>query len=210
MAEKDKKAEEVVFGGEVKTDNPQEVKGVKTNMVEVDANMLKEMMQRMTENEAKLASMTKSVDDIFNPLKDIATERTLNVSYYNDKLVVALKGKERVDGTIVYVTYKLVEEGENKGQLRGFITIVYEDETEEEVDQVRFLTNIVKMPVVIKSQKDIGKLVEQGEVSQMSWNGRSLIPTNSRVMTGYKEQRFVFLVDINGKERTLTQDVINL
>jgi len=210
--EEKKKGEEIVFGENTTPNETNETVGIEEETVTVNAKMFKDFMQKMSEKDALISSMSRptSEDDIFNPLKDIATEHTLNLSYYNDKLVIALDGKERVDGTVVYVTNKLMEDGENKGQIRGIVTLVYADGKKEDVDQINFLTNLVRVKEVIKSRQDIGKLVEQGEVTQMSWNGRALIPTSTRIMTGYKNQKFIFVVDHKGKEYTISQDVVNL
>jgi len=207
------KGEEAVFGSDsAKKVSPitTEKEGVKGRTIEVDEDAMKNLLQRLADLEADQTRRTQAEEDIFNPLKEIKDKHTIRISFYNDKLVVGYVGKERPDGTIVYVSNQVIEEGEFKGQMRGMVTLQYEDGTTEVVDHVRFLTEVSTVSVPIKDRKDIGKTVEQGEVSKTMWNGRSLVPTSSRIMTGYKEQRFVFTVDYKGKEYTISQDVINL
>lgn len=211
MAKEEKKAEDVVFGKqpESKGDIVEE-KGVKSRKIEIDEEAMQKLLDTVASLQADKERRVQAEDDIFNPLKEIKTDHTIRISFYNDKLVCGYVGKERPDGTIVYVTNQVIEEGEFKGQMRGMVTLQYVDGTTEKVDQVRFLSELTSIVVPIKKRTDIGKVVEQGEVVRQTWNGRALVPTSTRVMTGYKNQKFEFLVEYHGKEYTLSQDVINL
>lgn len=206
-----KKAEDVVFGKQAPTPTGiVEEKGVSGRKIEVDEESMKKLLETVAALQADKERRVQAEDDIFNPLKEIKTDHTIRISFYNDKLVKGYVGKERPDGSVVYVTNRVIEDGEFKGQMRGMVTLEYVDGTTEIVDHVRFLTELTPISVPIKKRTDIGKVIEQGEVTRLTWNGRALIPTSTRVMTGCKEQRFEFLVDYKGTEYTLMQDVINL
>lgn len=205
--------EEAVFGkGASKKVTPSvsEQEGVTDRKIEVSESAMKDLLQRLSDLEADKQRQIKAEDDIFNPLKQIKDKHTLRMSFWGDELVVGYVPKVRPDGTEIYVINKVIEEGEFKGQMRGMVTLKLANGKTEEVDYIRFMNDISTVPAEIKARRDIGKIVEQGEVNVMTWNGRALVPTSKRTMTGYKNQKFEFDVEYKGKEYTLTGDVINL
>lgn len=204
------KPEDQIFG-DVKGDNKAPVEsGKKDREVTISEEALKAMLERLEVLEADKTAKNVAEDDIFNPLKEIKTNHTLRVTYFNDKLVVGYVGKTRPDGVDVYVTNEVIETGEFRGQMRGYATLKYEDGKTEKVDHLNFLQNCVGITATIVARKDIGKVVEQGEVQRMSWNGRALVPTSTRIMTGYKQQKFEFEVEHNNKRYTLPENVTNI
>ena len=210
MAKGDNKAEETVFGKETKETPIVQQEGVSDRKVEVSESAMKDLLQRLSDLEADKQRQLKAEDDIFNPLKQVKGKHTLRMSFWGDELVLGYVPKVRPDGTETYVIQKMVEDGEFKGQMRGVVTLRLANGKTEEVDYVRFLNELSPVVAEIKDRRDIGKLVEQGEVTVMAWNGRSLVPTTKRTMTGYKHQKFEFDVEYQGKPYTLTSDVINL
>ena len=210
MAKGDNKAEETVFGKETKETPIVQQEGVSDRKVEVSESAMKDLLQRLSDLEADKQRQLKAEDDIFNPLKQVKGKHTLRMSFWGDELVLGYVPKVRPDGTETYVIQKMVEDGEFKGQMRGVVTLRLANGKTEEVDYVRFLNELSPVVAEIKDRRDIGKLVEQGEVTVMAWNGRSLVPTTKRTMTGYQDQKFEFDVEYKGKQYTLTGDVINL
>ena len=210
MAKGDNKAEDVVFGKETKETPVVQQEGVSDRKIEVSESAMKDLLQRLSDLEADKQRQLKAEDDIFNPLKQVKGKHTLRMSFWGDELVLGYVPKVRPDGTETCVIQKMVEDGEFKGQMRGVVTLRLANGTTEEVDYVRFLNELSPVVAEIKERRDIGKLVEQGEVTVMAWNGRSLVPTSKRTMTGYQDQKFEFDVEYKGKQYTLTGDVINL
>lgn len=210
MAKGENKAEDVVFGKETKETPIVQQEGVNDRKIEVSESAMKDLLQRLSDLEADKQRQLKAEDDIFNPLKQVKGKHTLRMSFWGDELVLGYVPKVRPDGTETYVIQKMVEDGEFKGQMRGVVTLRLANGKTEEVDYVRFLNELSPVVAEIKDRRDIGKLVEQGEVTVMAWNGRSLVPTTKRTMTGYQDQKFEFDVEYQGKPYTLTSDVINL
>lgn len=209
----DKKAEDVVFGKDTtKKVSPivTEQEGVNDRKIEVSESAMKDLLQRLSELETDKQRRTQAEEDIFNPLQKENREHTCRLGFYNDKIVTGYVGKENPDGTVVYIIHKIIEDGEFKGQMRGRVTLTYEDGTTENVDYLQFCKDVSCVVATIKDKKDIGRIVNQGEVSVKSWNGRALVPTSTRIMTGYKEQKFEFVVEYKGKDYKISQDVINL
>ena len=210
MAKGDNKAEDVVFGKETKETPVVQQEGVSDRKIEVSESAMKDLLQRLSDLEADKQRQLKAEDDIFNPLKEVKDKHTLRMSFWGDELVLGYIPKVRPDGTEVYVINKVIEEGEFKGQMRGMVTLQLANGKTEEVDYIRFMNDLSAVVTEIKARRDIGKIVEQGEVNVMAWNGRALTPTSKRTMTGYKHQKFEFDVEYQGKPYTLTSDVINL
>lgn len=213
MAKGDKTGEEVVFGKEAtKNVSPivTEQEGVSDRKIEVSESAMKDLLQRLSDLESDKQRQLKAEDDIFNPLKQVKGKHTLRMSFWGDELVLGFVPKIRPDGTETFVINKVVEDGEFKGQMRGVVNLMLANGKTEEVDYIRFLNEVSPVVAEIKDRKDVGKMVEQGEVSVMSWNGRSLVPTSSRTMTGYQNQKFEFTVEYKGKDYILTSDVINI
>lgn len=213
MAKGDKTGDEVVFGKEAtKNVSPAvtEQAGVVDRKIEVSESAMKDLLQRLSDLEADKQRQIKAEDDIFNPLKQLKNKHTLRMSFWGDELVLGYVPKVKPDGTETFVINKIIEEGEFKGQMRGMVRLMLANGKEEEVDYIRFLNELSAVPAEIKERRDIGKVVEQGEVFVTAWNGRSLVPTSKRTMTGYKNQKFEFDVEYQGKTYTLTSDVINL
>lgn len=210
MAKGENKAEEVVFGKETKETPIVQQEGVNDRKIEVSESAMKDLLQRLSDLEADKQRQLKAQDDIFNPLKEVKDKHTIRMSFWGDELVLGYVPKVRPDGTEIYVINKVIEEGEFKGQMRGMVTLQLANGKQEVVDYIRFLNELSPVVAEVKSRRDIGKVVEQGEVNVMSWNGRALVPTSKRTMTGYKNQKFEFDVEYKGKPYTLTQDVINL
>lgn len=213
MAKGDKTGEEVVFGKEAtKNVSPTitEQTGVSDRKIEVSESAMKDLLQRLSDLETDKQRQLKAEDDIFNPLKQVKNKHTLRMSFWGDELVLGFVPKVRPDGTEIFVINKVIENGEFKGQMRGMVTLMLANGKTEEVDYIRFLNEVSPVVAEIKDRKDIGNTVEQGEVSVMSWNGRALTPTSTRVMTGYKNQKFEFTVEYKGTDYKLTSDVVNL
>lgn len=210
MAKGENKAEDVVFGKETKETPIVQQEGVSDRKIEVSESAMKDLLQRLSDLEADKQRQLKAEDDIFNPLKEVKDKHTLRMSFWGDELVTNYVAKVKPDGTETFVVNKIIEEGEFKGQMRGMVTLQLANGKTEEVDYIRFINELSPVVAEIKQRRDVGKLVEQGEVSVMSWNGRALVPTSKRTMTGYRNQKFEFDVDYKGKQYTLTSDVINL
>jgi len=213
MAKGDNKAEDVVFGeSATKQVSPvvTQQEGVSDRKIEVSESAMKDLLQRLSDLESDKQRQVKAQDDIFNPLKQVNSKHTLRMSFWGDELVTGYVPKVRPDGTEIFIINKVIEEGEFKGQMRGMVTLQLANGKTEVVDYIRFMNELSPVVAEIKERRDIGKLVEQGEVNVMAWNGRALTPTSKRTMTGYKDQKFEFDVDYKGKPYTLTGDVINL
>lgn len=203
--------ESEIFDEKVAPDIKQPTSGKKDREVSISEDSLKAMLERLEVLENDKTARSIAEDEAFNPLKEVKSEKEVRVTYFNDKLVVGYISKVRPDGREIFVTNEIIEEGEFKGQLRGYVTVEYLDGTTEKVDHIRFLENSYGVVAKIISQKDIGKLVEQGEVTKMNWNGRALVPTSTRIMTGEKIQKFIFEVELkDGKRVTLPQNIINI
>lgn len=211
MAKGDNKAEDVVFG-KTTQDIPSVVQqeGVNDRKIEVSESAMKDLLQRLSDLESDKQRQLKAEDDIFNPLKVVKDKHILRMSFWGDELVTSYVPKVRPDGTKVFIINKVIEDGEFKGQMRGMVTLQLANGKTEQVDYIRFLNELTPVVAEIKERRDVGTVVEQGEVNVMSWNGRALVPTAKRTMTGYKNQAFEFDVEYKGKPYTLTGDVINL
>lgn len=206
-----KGAEETVFNQKPPEESiVKENAGVKGRKIEIDEEAMKQLLDRLNVLESDKEQRIIADEAIYNPLKEIKTERTLRMSFWNDKIVLGYEGKRNPDGTVRFINNLPVEKGEFKGTIRAFVTLIYADDKREQVDMIDFMRNLTPVVAKIKSQEDIGEVVEQGEVNRMAWNGRALIPTSTRIMTGYKNQVWKFIVEYEGKEYELSQDVVNL
>lgn len=208
------KAEDVVFGKDATKDTKKtpivQQEGVNDRKIEVSESAMKEMLDRLSKLEADKQRQLNVEEEIFNPLKQIKGKHTLRMSFWGDELVLGYVPKVRPDGTEVFIINKVIESGEFKGQMRGMVTLELANGKKEEVDYIRFMNELTPVVTEIKERRDVGQLIEQGEVNVMAWNGRALTPTSKRTMTGYKQQKFEFDVEYKGKPYTLTGDVINL
>lgn len=193
--------------------------GVEDRKIEVSEQAMKDLLARMAELEQNQHRQVQASDDVFNPLKEMKDEQTLRASFWGEDIVLGFQSTIRPDGTEVFVNNKVVEDGLFKGQIRGYVTLQISDGKDakgnqkvkiEEVDYIRFLTELSPVVAKIVKRYDVGKLIEQGEVTKMVWNGRSLVPTATRVMTGSKVQKFEFDVIVNDVTYRVTSDVINL
>ena len=186
----------------------------KEDTMTLSRSQFEAIMGRMTELEGAVLSNSRGGegDDIFNPLTAAVTEHTLKVAYHDDALVVGFKEKVKQDGRRVFTWLKKDPESQ---EVRTYVTLLLKDEGSEEireetVDYVRFLEDAAVVDAKIIERKDIGKVIEQGLVNQMTWNGRALVPTSTRVMTGAKEQHWIFTVNVNGKQVQLPENVVNI
>lgn len=170
------------------------------------------IMGRLNNLDSVVQKTSTVKDNVFNPLAEVKTDHEVRVAYWGDDLVVGYKAKIRPDGkqTFTFDTKDAVS-----GEPRKTIILLLEDAEsgeikEETMDYVRFLEGLVTVKAVIKKRTDVGKIVEHGEVEVLNWNGRQMAGTGQMVMTGAREQRFVFDLSINGKLVTLPQEVVNI
>ncbi len=182
----------------------------------INRKQFEEMMSRMADLESIAINSQRSDDktNIFNPLAEVKEDRVLNVVFYGDKdeMVVGYKEKVRVDGR---KTHTWLEKNPATGEVRTMATLLLLDLNtdeirEETVDFVAFHEAAVALPATIKDRKDIGKLQEHGLVAQMTWNGKALVPTDQKIMTGCQEQHFIFTVEFRGKLIQLPENVVNI
>lgn len=182
----------------------------------INRKQFEEMMSRMADLESIAINSQRSEDktNIFNPLAEVKEDRVLNVVFYGDKdeMVVGYKEKVRMDGR---KTYTWLDKNPATGEVRTMATLLLLDLAtdeirEETVDFVAFHEAAVALPATIKERKDIGKLQEHGLVAQMTWNGKSLVPTDQKIMTGCQEQHFIFTVEFRGKLIQLPENVVNI
>lgn len=184
--------------------------------VYISRAQFEQMMGRMADLETIAINSQRGEDknNIFNPLAEVKADHVLNVVFYGDKdeMVVGYKEKVRVDGR---KTFTWLEKNQQTGEVRTMVTLLLLDlktDTirEETVDFVMFMEAAVAMPATIKERKDIGEIKEHGLVTQMTWNGKMLVPTDQKVMTGAKEQHFLFTVEFQGKRIQLPETVVNI
>lgn len=184
--------------------------------VYINRAQFEEMMSRMAdlENIAINNQRTEDRTNIFNPLAEVKEDRILNVVFYgeNEEMVVGYKEKVRIDGR---KTHTWLEKNPATGEVRTMVTLLLLDLKTDKVrefttDFVEFMEAAIPLPATIKDRKDIGEVVEHGLVAQMTWNGQTLIPTDQKVMTGAKEQHFLFTVDFRGKRIQLPENVVNI
>lgn len=175
-----------------------------------------QVMERMADLESIAISTQRSEDktNIFNPLAEVKEDRILNVVFYgeNEEMVVGYKEKVRIDGR---KTHTWLEKNPATGEVRTMATLLLLDLKtdmirEETVDFVMFHEAAIPLPATIKDRKDIGKIQEHGLVAQMTWNGKSLVPTDQKIMTGCQEQHFIFTVEFRGKMIQLPENVVNI
>ena len=186
----------------------------KEDTVTISRTQLEAIMGRIGDLESvALSRDPANKDDIFNPLAEVKSDHEVHVVYHGDELVVGFKEKMRPDGR---KTNTWLQKEPTTGESRTYVTLYLRNmETkevrEETVDLVAFVESAVPMVATIKNRKDIGEVKEHGLVNQMTWNGRALVPTNTKIMTGAKEQRFIFdILLANGELIQMPQDVINI
>lgn len=184
--------------------------------VTISRTQLEAIMGRLSDLESVAITSERNADktNIFNPLAEVKEDRVLNVVFYgeNDEMVVGYKEKVRVDGR---KTYTWLEKNPQTGEVRTMVTLLLldlktDEVREETVDFVAFMEAAIPLPATIKERKDIGEIKEHGLVAQMTWNGKTLVPTDQKVMTGAKEQHFIFTVDFRGKRIQLPETVVNI
>lgn len=170
------------------------------------------IMNRLNDLDNVVQRQGTPADNVFNPLAEVKSNHVVRVGYYVDDLVVGYKAKIRPDGK---QTFTFMKKEEATGEVRTYITVLLEDAEskmikEVTMDYVLFLQEVVMIDAVVKERKDIGKLVEQGLVEVQVWNGRQMVGTGQQIMTGAREQKFVFNLEINGKAYTLPEEVVNI
>lgn len=190
------------------------VSPAKEDTVTISRSQLEAIMGRLGDLESvALSRDPANKDDVFNPLAEVKSDHQVHVVFHGDELVVGFKEKVRPDGR---KTHTWLQKEPTTGEIRTYVTLYLrhmetKEVREETVDLVAFIEGAVPMLATIKDRKDIGEIVEHGLVNQMTWNGRALVPTNTKVMTGAKEQRFIFdILLANGEVVKLPQDVINI
>jgi len=186
----------------------------KEDTITIGVDQFKELMTRLGDLENRALSSSTETKDIFNPLAEVKSDHVVRVAFHGDLLVVGYKEKQRPDGK---KTFTWLAKDQESGEIRTFVTLLLRDTktgeiTEETTDYVRFIEQAVTLEGTIKKRTDVGKLLEQGLVNQMSWNGRTLVPTSERVMTGAKEQKFIFEIAIPGISEPIEmpENVINI
>lgn len=184
----------------------------KPETVTISREQFESFMNRLSDLEGAAMSSSQAADDIFNPLAEVKSDHVVKVAFHGDLLVVGYKEKVRPDGKKVYTWLK---KDEASGEIRTYVTLLLlnldtDELTEETVDYIGFIEQAVTLDAVIKERKDIGKLVEHGLVTQMTWNGRALVPTSQKIMTGAKEQKFIFKVLLKGKLIEMPENVVNI
>jgi hypothetical protein len=184
--------------------------------VTISRVQLEAIMGRLSDLESVAITSERNSDasNIFNPLAEVKEDRILNVVFYGDKdeMLVGYKEKVRIDGR---KTYTWLEKNPQTGEVRTMATLLLldlktDEVREETVDFVMFHEAAIPLPATIKDRKDIGEIKEHGLVAQMTWNGKALVPTDQKVMTGCKEQHFLFTVDFRGKRIQLPENVVNI
>jgi hypothetical protein len=198
----------------VPSNTPKSMAVPKEDTVNISRSQFEAIMGRLNDLESVALNSERATsgDDIFNPLAEVKSDHIVKVAFHGDEMVVGYKEKVRVDGR---KTFTWLAKEPTTGEVRTFVTLLLRNmETkevrEETVDYVAFLEAAVTLDAAIKERKDIGKLVEQGLVNQMTWNGRTLVPTNTKIMTGAKEQKFLFTVELNGERIQLPENVVNI
>lgn len=191
---------------------PKGIAPQKEDTVTISRTQFESFMNRLSDLEGVAMNNSKEAEDIFNPLAEVKTDHVVAVAYHGDDIVVGYKEKKRPDGKL---TYTWLAKEPSTGEIRTYVTLLLRDSVtkeikEETIDYVAFLEAAVTVPATIKERKDIGKLVEQGLVNQMTWNGKTLVPTSTKVMTGAKEQKFIFKVLLNGELIDLPENVVNI
>jgi hypothetical protein len=179
--------------------------------VTVDRAQFENLLTQLAEVQNFQLSQTRGKDDVFNPLSEVKTDHTVRLAYHGNDLVVGYKATVRPDGREVY-TY--LRKDPDTGQMRTTVTLLLKDENgdvrEEESDFVAFLENAVMLEAKLKERKDIGKVVEQGEVEVMTWDGKRLVGTGTRIMSGAKEQKWLFTVEHKGEIFELPESIVNI
>lgn len=192
---------------------PLGIKPEQSDGITISRDQFESMMSRMSDLETIAMSASRPNDpaSIFNPLAEVKENRTLNVVFHGDLLVTGYKETERPNGTIQYA--KLEKNEDN--MIRTFVTLLLTDietgdTSEEKVDLLDFLEAATPMLATIKDRKDIGGIVEHGLVNQMRWDGKTLVPTDTKIMTGARIQKFLFTVELAGKTYQMTEQVVNI
>ena len=220
--EKNKEGEDKVFGDTPETtsdkpqNEPQQAKDVKSEggKVTISEVQFKSIMSRLDELENGVIERDHKSNnpDVFNPLLEKKEKDVCRVTYHGDDLVVGYKGKKRPDGKEIFVWNELHKDSNT---VRSYVTLILENQEtgelhEETVDYVMFLDASVQLEATITKRNDIGKVVEHGMVRQRGWDGKGFNETGQVVMSGSKEQQYVFTVEHKGKEYNLPQQVVNI
>ena len=209
-------SEPVVSTPAVPSGNAKSIGVPQEDSVTISRTQLEAIMGRLSDLETVAITSDRNSDkaNIFNPLAEVKADHVLNVVFYgeNEEMVVGYKEKVRVDGR---KTFTWLEKNAMTGEIRTMVTLLLLDlktdaVREETVDFVMFMEAAVAMPATIKERKDIGEIKEHGLVAQMTWNGKTLVPTDTKVMTGAKEQHFLFTVEYAGKRIQLPETVVNI
>lgn len=187
--------------------------------INIKVEQFNKIMERLGDLEKVAISNNRSKDNIFNPLMEAVTEHMVDVTFHGDDIVVGYKEKVRPNGMR---TFTWLAKDPESGEARTYVTLLLrstteKDEdgqykiTEETVDYVAFIEQAVTVKAKIIERKDIGQVIEQGLVNQTMWNGRTLVETSTQVMTGAKEQRWIFTVEMpNGEVIKMPENVINI
>lgn len=149
--------------------------------------------------------------DVFNPLKEVKEQRQVRVAYHGDNLVIGYLPKIGVDGRARYLfPYTDPDTKERRNKVELVLLKPDGKQDTEVVDFYHFAENAIMLPATIISQKDIGEIIEQGLVKQRVWTGSKVEETGARIMSGSKEQKFVYEVEHKGKKLNLSAEVINI
>jgi hypothetical protein len=188
-------------------------RGSDGDSITLSREQFEQLMGRLGDLETvAMQSQRSGQEDIFNPLAVVTKDRTANVAFHGNELVVGYEEKKKPDGK---VTYTWLQKDEKSGEIRTFVTLLLKDlDTEktrkETVDYVHFLEAATPVKATIKSSRDIGGVVEQGMVNRMVWNGKTMVATNERVMTGARIQKFILTCLVNNKLVELPENVVNI
>jgi len=227
-AEKDaeKAAADAIFGGDDAVE-PADAAGVvpvvpqarvvpaaREESVTISRTQFDEIMGRLGDLESVALTATRSNDksSVFNPLAEVKKDHIVRVGFHGDLLIVGYKEKMHPDGR---KTFTWMAKDKESGEMRTYITLLLrnletDEITEETVDYVHALSAASMVEATLKKREDIGQLIEQGVTQQLVWDGKGLVPTGREIMTGAKEQKFIFTVELKGKIYELPESVINI
>lgn len=204
--------EKDIFNEENKDMTPKE------EMVTISKDAFQEVLNRLAELENGTIKVDTEEDDIYDPLAQSKQKKRVRISYFYDPETnknfliksyiprVSISGKEMP-------TWYIKDEKLNEMRLRCSLVVLDENFNEfkkENIDYLNVLEAIETKEYEVEEIKNIGKQVKQEFVIQKIWNGKTLAPTNTRVQTGYQEQKNEYIVNVDGKLLKFDQSVINI
>lgn len=187
-------------------------------MTQIPTVAFQEILERLNQLETKEGAIAKEDDEIFDPLAHVKGDSIARVSYmYNTEtgendLVLAYIPRTMANGQ---EKDTWIAKEKTTGELRTYCSVKVMNSKGEinelkDIDYISFLEGIETKNCPIKKRTDIGRSVKQDTVIQRLWNGKTLAPTNTRVQTGYLEQKFQYEIEVDGKVMTFNQNVINI